>query len=88
MFGLAWNQLAAIAGVVALIGYQLWPGITSLASKVKLPLIGGKTTTTNRAKAVESVDYLLEFFKDCPEGKAAARTCGQHLFDEHTGGGA
>jgi hypothetical protein len=90
VFGIPWNWWAAGLGLIGLLLWQFWPGISSLFGKIKLPSLGGTKAPApaSRAKAVDAVDYLIVFFKDCPEGQALARKCGQHLFDEHTGGGA
>lgn len=83
--GIAWNVWAAVIGGVAFAAWQFWPSLSALAGKLKWPSTTTTTATTDRAKAVECIDYLIAFFKDCPEGQALARKCGQHLFDEHTG---
>ena len=87
MFGLAANQWLAIFGGMLLLAWQLWPSLGPLLAKLN-PFSGTAVdqAATSRVKAVECIDYLLEFFKDCPEGKAAVETAGAHLFHAHAGG--
>ena len=77
MFGIPSNYLAGGGIALAAVLYHLWEtgGLKFPSLFVAKPL--------DRKKAVDCVDYLIAYFKDCPEGLSAAEQCGQHLFHNH-----
>jgi len=80
----SWQSLAAAGGLVALLIGGNWAKIKSL-----VPKIGG--TATGDAADVEAMRacrLLIARFTavNCSEGLAAAKTCGNHLLDQHDPG--
>lgn len=85
------QQIIAAVFATVMLGWQFWPGLSSLAGKVRLPSMPMIAPIQPAKQDQDLVDLVAlkqvqERFArlKCKEGQAACLICFEHFFSEHT----